>query len=288
MAASDLLTEDELEVAKLADMDDDERDDLEDLAGEDDEDQEAKAEEGDDGDNGDESDDDRREHESTFAPSFTAGDPGSFDEKLKDIRTQRADLTKKWRNGEIDDDEYDSKIGELEDSKDALIEQRAAARTAATITAQTAQQAFERDKSNFLRTMERYEGVAYTKHPILANTFEQELRAAAQRAIAEKRDPSATELFEEAHAKTIEQLASLGVTVGKKGKAEPKAEPKAEKAEKEPRQVPRTLGGLPTAAPSGGIGDDLVAQVAELDGEELELFIAKLPAEKRRMLDSVG
>lgn len=304
MGIENLLTKDEIDAAKLAEMGEDEREELKALAGDDDDedgaDDDGKAEDeggqteakgGTDEKDEKDADDDRPDAPSTFAPAFDAGDPKAFDEQLKSIREQRAALTKAWRSGEIEDDEYDGKLAELDDQKDSVIEQRATARAAITMSQQTAQQAFEHDRQSFLRNMERYEGVPYSKTPMLAAAFAQELRAAGQRAIDEKRDPSAGELFEEAHAKVIEQMRGLGMTIGRArqapegGKPEGKTDGKAEDAGK-PRQVPRTLSGLPNAAPSGGVGDDLLQQAANLEGEDLEIFVARLPEDKRRALES--
>lgn len=297
MATNDLLTPEEIEAAKLADMDDDEREALAEIAGDDDEskdeddaaaaasgDDDATADDKSDDEDTDESDeDDRPAPEPTFAPQYHAGDPASFDAQLKGVRESRAELTKKWRDGEIEDADYDAKIAELDDAKDTIIEQRAAARLTASMNEQASRQAFERDKANFVRTMDKYESVPYGSNPMIRSAFESELRSAAERAIAEKRDPSAQELFEEAHAGVVKQLAALGVQIGRKPKADPKpTEPEA----RAPRNVPKTLSGMPAAAPASTASDDLMTEAAQLEGEELEVFIARLSPEKRRALEN--
>lgn len=292
MSAENLLTPEELADAKLADMDDDEREAIEDLAEGDDGDDEGKpageAKGDKDGEEADDEDEDDDRPGPTFAPHFNAGDPSAFDAQLKDVREQRSALTKQWRNGEIDDDEYDAKAAELDEKKDSLIEQRATARTAATFTQQTAQQAFQHDKRTFLRTMEKYEGVPYGANKLMATAFETELVAVANEALAKKEDPSAQELFEAAHERVMEQMRALGANVGNKkrgAREEPAADTKPA-GEKPPRQVPRTLGGLPSAAPSTDMDSELMQQAANLDGEDLELFIAGLSPAKRRALES--
>lgn len=290
MSAENLLTPEELADAKLADMDDDEREAIEDLAEGDDGDDEGKpageAKGDKDGEEADDEDEDDDRPGPTFAPHFNAGDPSAFDAQLKDVREQRSALTKQWRNGEIDDDEYDAKAAELDEKKDSLIEQRATARTAATFTQQTAQQAFQHDKRTFLRTMEKYEGVPYGSNKLMATAFETELVAVANEALAKKEDPSAQELFEAAHERVMEQMLALGVQVGKKRTRSEEPENRAPKSEKAPRDVPRTLGGLPSAAPSTDMDSELMQQAANLDGEDLELFIAGLSPAKRRALES--
>ena len=84
-------------------------------------------------------------------------------------------------------------------------------------------------------------------------------------------------------------MSSLGMQIGRKPKGGDKPQEKAgEKSTERPaeRQVPRTLGGLPSAAPSANGSEDLLQKAAQLDGEELELFIARLPDDKRRLLES--
>lgn len=338
MPIENLLTPEELADAKLADMDDDEREALNELADDekdegqddvraeaddgdddaDDEKPEAKAEESDDDEekvddaedeNGDdeakaekdedEDEDDRPDFERTFAPTIDAGDPEATTESLKSIKSQIKELRKKWRDGELDDADYDDKLDELETKRDEAVAALASAKTASAITQQTAKQAFERDRENFLRMYDRYEGVPYLSNKTLARDFQDELHAVARAWVNEKPDATAQELFEAAHERVMANMASLGVTFGKKKAAEdpkaraeaarekPKVEkPPVEEKPKEPRKVPKSLGGLPQAAPATGIGDDLNAKLATLDGEDLELFIAKLPADKRRALES--
>lgn len=255
---------------------------------------EAKASEaGAAGEEATDEDDDRPALEPTFAPTFNAGDPAAIDGQLKAVRDELAALKSKWRSGDIDDDEFDRGEALLDERKDTLIQQRAQAVTAAEMNQASAVQAFSRDKTNFLSTMTKYEGVPYAANPMLADSFERELKNVAQAAIAEKRDPSAQELFEAAHAKVLEQLSALGVTFGKK-KAEqkPDEQPAGKKVEArapaDRSQIPPTLGGMPSAAPNTTAESDLIAQAAQYEGEDLELFIAKLPAEKRRMLESAA
>lgn len=317
MSLENLLTSEEIEAAKQAEAGDDEIENLKAIASEDDD-------EGDDTDDGaegksddkteakadgeaeskdEESDeDDRPALEPTFAPTFNAGDPSEIDGQLKAVRDERAALKAKWRAGDIDDDEYDRGEAVLEERKDTLIQQRAQAVTAAELNQASAVQAFARDKTNFMATMSRYEGVPYASNAMLSESFERELKNVAQAAIAEKRDPSAQELFEAAHAKVLEQLASLGVSFKKKGEkietneAKPDGKQTEQTAGKKPEgraptdrtQIPPTLGGMPSAAPNTTAESDLIAQAAQYEGEDLELFIAKLSPEKRRMLESAA
>lgn len=245
----------------------------------------------------DDEDDERPDAESTFAARLDAGDPAALEQHLKGVKEKIVALRKQWRSGDLDDDQYDEKLDELESERDQAVANLAAAKTAAAITEQTAQQAFERDLQNFLRNSERYEGVPYVSNRTLAHSFQQELKAVAQAFAKDNPNASAQELFDAAHDRVMDNMKALGVTFGKKKAAEPepkpepkpeakKPEPKAEEKPKEPRKVPKTLGGLPNAAPAGGVEDEVTAKIATLDGEDLERYIAGLPAAKRRELDS--
>lgn len=333
MGIENLLTPEELADAKRVEDADDELERLEEIANEADDDEgddEARAEKDDDtgdkdaedaeddkgagdaqasagqDDESDESDegDERPEFQTTFAPIYDAGDPRAIDQQLKAVRDKLAEAKAKWRSGDLDDEQYDQIEAELDERKDMLIQQRAQAVVASEMSQAAAVQAFARDKSNFMATMSRYEGVPYSTTPMLADAFERELKAIAQIAVNENRDPSAQDLFEAAHQNVLKQLAALGVTFGKK-KAEqqepkqtagskPSEQPSKSEAKPEGRPpadrsgVPPTLGGLPAAAPNTTAEDDLFAQAAQYEGEDLELFIAKLTPEKRRLLESAA
>ena len=270
---------------------------------------EAAAADVDGDDDAAEDEDDGRDVDLTFSPAYDAADPAAINEKLKAIKAQRKELTAKWRVGEVDDDAYDEKIADLEDAKDALIEQRAVAVTKAELTVENARQAFFRDRDNFLRNLDKYEGIPYGSNAMLAREFAAELKAAGER--AQKDNPNATsmELFEQAHEAVLENMKALGVSFGKKKAAAAAEAPAVEKptapapkpttpaavaaAEKAPdkpklpRAVPKTIGDMPAAAPASNISDETLSKAALLEGEDLERYWASLPAEKRRILDSV-
>lgn len=241
-------------------------------------------------------DDDRPDVPSTFAPTLRGEDPAAYDERLKGVAQARMDATKAWRNGEMDDDAYDAKIAELESQKDALIEARVEAKVANKFNAETAQQVFSRDMDSFLGIMSKYEGVPYKSNAMLMNAFRTELAAAGKKALEAKEDPGAQELFERAHKAVLEQAAALGMALGKKTPAPapaPAPAPSAAaaaaaqgaKAGTKPA-VPPTLGKMPAAAaaPTGSSMDEALASISGLEGEELEIAVAKLPADAKRRL----
>lgn len=237
--------------------------------------------------------DERPEVPSAFAPVLRADDPAGYDEKLKAVAKERMDATKAWRAGEMDDDAYDAKLAELEAQKDELIEARTTAKVSVKINAETQAQAFDRDKDSFISTMSKYEGVPYKSTPMLMAAFNTELAAAGKAALKDNPNATAQELFETAHKAVLEQFAALGVTFGKKGAApapSPAPAAAAAAAGQKPGAkpaIPPNLGRVPAAAaaPTGGEMGEVVQKLSTLEGEDLEIAMAKLsPDQKRRLL----
>lgn len=221
-----------------------------------------------------------------YTPTFTGQDPEDARAQIKGVDKSIREVNQKWRDGELDDDGRDAQLAELQEKRDELLSQEVAARTAQEFSAQSARQAFTYQRDYFLKLVEKTEGVPYLSNGMVRQQFDAALAAAGQKALDEKRDPTAEELFAEADRAVRAQFAGLGVTFGKKSgpsSQSPGATPEGQQLKK-PRDVPKTLADMPAAAMADvGSGGELAA-LAQLEGDDLEMAVARLSPQKRREL----
>lgn len=225
----------------------------------------------------------RPEAAPVFVPQYsTAEVPAN---RLADLRKQGIELRKRWSNGEMDDEEYNTQAEKLDAERDEAFAAQIRAQTRNEISQETAQQSFAFQRNLFLKTIERTDGVPYASNEIVRSAFDRELAKAGQRAVEANPDATAEELFAEADKAVREQFAALGTTFGKRAAPAATATPAAAA----PRNVPKTLSGMPAAAPIDTGSQAQLSQLATLEGEDFEMAVAKLsPADRRRMMDAAN
>lgn len=229
----------------------------------------------------------RPEAPAVFVPQYqTAVVP---DDRLAELRKAGQDLRKRWSNGELDDEEYNAQAIKLDAERDEAAAAQIRAQVRNELSAETAKQSFDFQRSQFLKTAEKYDGVPYMTNEIVRGAFDRELSKAGQRAIESNPDATAEELFIEADKAVREQFAALGTTFGKKTAAASASAAATPAAAITPRNVPKTLSGMPAAAPIDTGSQAQLSQLATLEGEDFEMAVAKLaPAERRRLMDSAN
>ncbi len=220
-----------------------------------------------------------------FAPTYETAEPPAS--TLADLRTKGRELRKKWADGEIDDEAYNTESERLEEARDAAVGEQVAARVKNELSESTNRQSFEFQRNVFLKSAERTDGVPYLSNETVRAVFNRELSRAGKAAVdANNKDITAEELFTIADKAVRDQFAAIGATFGKK-LAVPAAKPAP--AGNGPRLVPKTLAGLPAAAAIDTGSEAHMAQLATLEGEDYEIAVAKLPADqRRRMLEQAG
>lgn len=251
----------------------------------------ADAAEGDAAGDGEQADDAEPEPEpdAKLPAPLRADDPAAMLEQRKALRDELATLKKQWRDGEISDEAFDAREAEIEDQREQLLIQATEATTVANVSRQQQQAAFESAMSDFMASREANDGINYKSSEMLRERFTRALGAAATKAQTDGTDPSAAELFRQADAAVRAEFAASGITLGKpKASPAPAAAPAPAPAAapapapRKPRAVPTTLAAMPAAAPAEMPGDALLKQLSTLQGEDLEIAWAKLPADQRR------
>ncbi len=206
--------------------------------------------------------------------AFDVPDTAAMDAKRKELRDAKRELTKKWSNGEMTDDEYSDQSEALDDQLATVIAAQTEASTLNRINAQNAARAQAETEAaenqamfNVAQASKAAGLIDYGTNKVASAQFDSLFAAA-------KLDPAnakltAQQVVEKTH-KAV--LALNGLAEAPKPKAKAEAEPPAAP---QPRNVPPSIGGLPNASQTV-VQDELFEQFRRLEGEDAERFLASL------------
>lgn len=231
-------------------------------------DQEGEQPGRDDGADPDEDEDKQPEPPQQYSPNLRADLPEDFKDQLSQIDTEKADLRKKYNEGDIDFDEYDQKREEL-DAKRRQLEQQ---QFKASIAEEMRQDRWlNYDVPRFLD-----EHPEYKPGSVLHRMLDQEVRTLQAQAHAEGKDVLDPSILEAAHKSIREGIAKdLGIT--------PPAQQRKKASPPPKRDVPPTLGNVPAAEVEGTDGGRWahLDRLAERDPSAFEEKLAALSDSER-------
>lgn len=170
-----------------------------------------------------------------YTPNLRTTLPEDFDDQLKTLATQKADLRKKYNEGEIDFDDYEQQRDQIDEQRRDLEQTK--------LKVQIAQEMREdrwinRDVSKFLKSHPEYEDGS-----ALYTMLDTEVRKLQGQYESEGKDPLDPAILDEAHRAVRKTLSKA---LGKDLDDAPKPKAKAQKAPPK-RDVPPTLNSLPAA-----------------------------------------
>lgn len=219
-------------------------------------------------------------------------------EAIKTARATEQDALRKLNDGEIDFDAYSKVRGEVDAKVDAANDKLLELNRAQT-RAETAAELTEQQQSNAWRSMltshmaeAKTAGIDYLASDASKAEFNGLLRAFATEAEAsgmvDGSDMAASrwalkqaaDVFKMRHPVAAPAAPAAGAPA-----AAPVAAPAPAAAAA--AGIPQTLSGLPAAA-AAPVGDDVMAKIGTLEGEDLEKFMASLPKDQyARLVGSV-
>ena len=216
----------------------------------------------------------------TAAPAYEAKLPSDYDDQVKSLATQEADLKSKFKTGEIDFDEFEVQRGELLTKREELTLARAKAEISQEMTQQAAQTQWQNTINKSMVEFAKPEngGIDYRKDADKAADLDQFVKVLANR--TENSDKPMDWFLTEAHKRV---KALHGVATAEK-KVDPAAAAKvANDARKPPiGSAPATLAQVPGGDGPGDVAGEF-ADLDALEGEALEGAIAKLtPAQREK------
>lgn len=222
-------------------------------------------------------------------------DTAKVEARYAEIKKAKIELNAKLVSGDITSEEHADKMEKLDDERTAIKDRIARSAHNAEVNQQMQQTLFAQSRASFIRraTDLNYKDKATVKH------FDRAVNILLEDPeFAKAGFDALDDLFDEAHKMT---LARVGKPAAPKKAAatETEAEPTKKPADKttdgkgnkvvklvpkpkteEPRSTVKNLAALPTAHKGDEGQDDVIASLKGLEGEELELAMAKLPAKE--------
>lgn len=282
------LTDEELEAIKEDEFDENDREALKSIAGDGDEDS------GDDGSDEDSEDeggdaelpgaaaaDDGKavSADDGFRPTYQASLPEDFAAQSEAIKAEAAELATKYRDNEIDFDEYTTAIDGINVRRDALTAAKIKADIAVEMKAQEGQQHWAWTVDRFIRKTAADEQIDY--HADAAKLKDLDLFIRALASDPSHASQSAEWFLAEAH-KRVKAMHGIAVS---RATETTLTKPPARKPNLS--AVPKTLAHVPGSDGPGDV-DSEFADIYQLDGLDYETAIAKMSPAQREKFARVG
>lgn len=218
---------------------------------------------------------------SAVTATYDAKLPSDYDDQVKTLATQEADLKAKFKSGEIDFDEFEVQRGELLTRRDELNQARIKAEISQEMTQQTAQNQWKSTVDRFVMSAAKEEGgIDYRKDLAKQADLDQFVRVLASR--DENSDKPMDWFLTEAH-KRVKALHGVA-DVAPAPKADSAAAAKAANEGRKPpvAAMPATLAQVPGGDGPGDVAGEF-ADIDALEGDALESAIAKMtPAQREK------
>lgn len=213
--------------------------------------------------------------EKEFRPRYQAQLPENFAEQESGLKEQAEALAARFKNGELDFDEYRAQAAELAKAEQVLNEARIKAAISQEMSAQTAEQEWQFTVNRFMRATAKAENIDYTKDTEKQADLDLFVKSLARDPKNNDKDPEW--FLVEAH-KRVKALHGIG---------QPAPAP-ATKARKSPLDAaPKTLAQVPGGDGPGDVDGNEFADIDRLTGDAYEAAIAKMsPATRERYLAS--
>ena len=212
------------------------------------------------------------EDERGFRPAYRSDLPQDFEQQLSDLDTQIDGLAQKFKDGEIDFDQYRAEANAIEAKRADLNTAKLRADLYQDMSAQSAEQEWNWTVNRFIRSTAKT-GIDYAKDEAKRNDLDGFVKALAQN------EANASKDFDwflaEAH-KRVKALHGIQTAPAKPaGKDTPAA------SRKPPIDAaPVTLATVPGSEGPGDLAGEF-ADLDGLDGDALEMAIAKMTPEQR-------
>lgn len=248
---------------------------------------------------------DEDDEEDDASPVLRVELPEDFDDRMASLDTRESDLIKKFKDGDIEVDEFVAETNKITGERAELNQLKTQAAISEQINAQNAEHQWTMSVRRFIRDVKKSEGVDYAPGSPELKQFDSMIKALAQN--PENNDKPFKWFLNNAHKAT---KALLGITTStpsaigaKAGEGKPASKPAAkpqgkqqqaaQTADKNRRKppvdkVPANLAGVPGGDGPGDVGDEF-AELDKLEGLEYEEALARLPkAQRERYLSGTA
>lgn len=216
---------------------------------------------------------------------YSAQLPEDFDDQVKSVADQEADLKAKFRAGEIEFDEFEEQREALIAKREALNQAKVKAEIAQEMAAQAAERSWVDAVNALADSAAKPEngGIDYRTDAEKAGDLDTFIRTLSAR--ADNAGKPMEWFLQEAHRRV---LALHGISAGKPAAAAPSGKPAdpvraATEARKPPVDaVPKTIAGVPGGDGPGDVANEF-SDLDGLEGWELEQALGRMtPAQRER------
>ena len=202
--------------------------------------------------------------------------PEDFAEREKAVRDESEDLAQKFREGDIDFDEYFEASQRLARERESLASLRTKAEIAQEMSAQSAEQEWNWTVRSFINRVKASDGVDYLKDQAMLQDFDAFVKVLANNPA--NADKSAEWFLSEAHRRA--QILHGAPT--KQTDPDPTPEKTGRRQAADLSKIPKNLASVPGGEGPGDVGDEF-ADVDSLEGVALEQAIARMtPAQREK------
>lgn len=218
-----------------------------------------------------------------FSPTYRAQLPSDYDAQLNDLKHEFSALAEKFKQGDIDFEEYQAATDQLADRRDALTSLRTKAEISREMQEQSAEQEWQWTIRRFVAKTAREEKIDYQSDEAKRNDLDAFVKVLAANPANAKKDGDW--FLNEAHRR-VKALHGIAETPAQK--SSPPSKPDAP-VSRRPRleAVPKTLASVPGSDGPGDIGDEF-ADIDKLDGVALERAIARMSPQQREKYARAG
>ena len=211
-------------------------------------------------------------------PAYKVDLPEDFQAQMDDLKTQKAEIAQRFRDGEIDLDEFTDLNDGLQEKRDALNALKLKADIAEDMQTQAETQAWENSFKSFLAETLKHDGIDYLKDTAKRVDLDAFLKALANNP-ANNDKPHAWYL-QEAHKRTLalHELPPSQKSPDRKNHEKPNRKPPVD-------AIPANLAHVAGSdGPGDTVGDEFV-DIDKLDGIELKRAIAAMsPVQRQKYL----
>lgn len=222
------------------------------------------------------------EEPSEFKTQYKAYVPADLEEQIAAVASEKKDLAQKFRDGDIDLDEFNTQSEALEAKRDDLNKIKLKAEVFEDMNAQTGQQAWANAVNTFVNSVAKAEGIDYRKDAEKAGDLDIFVKRLADNPANEGKPMNW--FLQEAH-KRVRALHGIEST----NQATRETDADKLKAARERRKppvdaAPKTLAQVPGSDGPGDVSGEF-SDIDGLEGMELEDAIARMtPSQRERYL----
>lgn len=219
------------------------------------------------------------EESGEFKPRFKADVPADLDEQIAVVSTEKKALAQKFRDGDIDLEEFNTQSDALESKRDELNRHKIKAEIYEDMNTQSGEQVWANTVHSFVVNVAKSEGIDYRKDADKAGDLDIFVKRLAEN---KANDGKPMNWFlQEAH-KRVKALHGIQDKAAEHKEKTPQDKLKAARETRKPPidAAPKTLAQVPGGDGPGDVSGEF-ADIEGLEGLELEDAIARMTTSQR-------